>query len=159
MGSNAQHLKGMERSHDTFAKGLHPFVRWCGGRRLLPKELLRSGETRSDLITVSPFPAKLPGAERLFNLAEKGRSPPSIWKLNPEKNPIKNQVVLQGDGLFISGCLETKARGKLLDASSTVPAGEQHFSPAPGHVLTSWQRRGQSLAEHKVPVHVMEDEP
>lgn len=47
------------------------------------------GEMRRDLITVSPFTAKLPGAKRLFNLAEKGRSTPSIWKLKTEKIQLK----------------------------------------------------------------------
>lgn len=47
------------------------------------------GEMRSDLITLSPFTAKPPGAKRLFNLAEKGKSTPSIWKLNPEKIQLK----------------------------------------------------------------------
>lgn len=46
-------------------------------------------EMRSDLITISPFTAILPGAKRLFNLAKKGSSTPSIWKPNPEKIQLK----------------------------------------------------------------------
>lgn len=59
------------------------------GKQMASFRKTSCGETRSDLITISPFAAKLPGAKRLFNLAEKGRSTPSIWKLNPEKIQLK----------------------------------------------------------------------
>lgn len=61
----------------------------AGGKQTASFRRTSPGEMRRDLITVSPFTAKLPGAKRLFNLAEKGGSTPSIWKPKTEKIQLK----------------------------------------------------------------------